>query len=822
MPTRFSLPHIDISPFITSQEYQGAGSGGSNGIRDRVAHGQRLQQELAAALALADALRSADDRLEVPTGTYVEVGLRPGAKADTLDSKSNKIRSGAVNLAESNERIVAVFVPDAARASLSNILNAYLTGELTKGGNPPNQGKVEAIEAFRAARLETFWTDAPTALPAEPHLNIWWGIWCWRGAENEVLGICQRLDLRVAEEDRWLFFPETVVLPVFADRRSIELMLFGTSGIAELRRGSDSPAFFVDEVRGEQLPWVEDMAERVTWPASDAPAVCLFDTGVNRGHALIEPALAAVDMHAVNAFWGVDDHSGEGHGTSMAGLALHGDLTPALSDSSVRRPMHRLESAKILPPRGFDVNDPRNYGPITQAAIARAEISAPERARVFCLAITNDDVSGARPSAWSAALDQAAAGTMIGDDKSAPKRLLVVSAGNIKPEVDFRRIRLQDEFPAEDPAQAWNVLTVGGYTDLIDVQEADYRDWTPLVSAGEVSPHSRTSVTYPRNAPFKPEIVMEAGNRGVNPARTEVLTFPSLSLCSTGSNTTREPIVAFQATSAATAQAARLATRIAADHPEFWPETIRGLIVHSAEWTPPMMVAIKACFGKEARYECIRRFGYGVPNYERATASAKHHLAMFAQAAIQPFKLQGERKFNECHYYDLPFPRRMLEELENAEVQLKVTLSYFIDPNPGMSANIDPQRYQSHGLRFDLRRRFESHKTFKQRVNASEREHPRVGPAIIPDDERWVLGAKSVSAGSLHCDVWTGPAIELVGRDTLCIKPVGGWCRDRSTPEFCNANRRYALIVTLKCDDAEIDIYTPIRTHIDLPTSITI
>jgi hypothetical protein len=38
-------------------------------------------------------------------------------------------------------------------------------------------------------------------------------------------------------------------------------------------------------------------------------------------------------------------------------------------------------------------------------------------------------------------------------------------------------------------------------------------------------------------------------------------------------------------------------------------------------------------------------------------------------------------------------------------VEMKVTLSYFIDPNPGLSANLDAQRYQSHGLRFDHQRR---------------------------------------------------------------------------------------------------------------------
>jgi hypothetical protein len=69
---------------------------------------------------------------------------------------------------------------------------------------------------------------------------------------------------------------------------------------------------------------------------------------------------------------------------------------------------------------------------------------------------------------------------------------------------------------------------------------------------------------------------MEAGNRAVNPNKTEVLTINSLSLLSTGRDVARDPLVAFEATSAAAAQAGRLAARLMAAHPEFWPETIRG------------------------------------------------------------------------------------------------------------------------------------------------------------------------------------------------------------------------------------------------------
>jgi hypothetical protein len=164
----------------------------------------------------------------------------------------------------------------------------------------------------------------------------------------------------------------------------------------------------------------------------------------------------------------------------------------------------------------------------------------------------------------------------------------------------------------------------------------------------------------------------------------------------------------------------------------------------------------------------------------------------------------------ECHYYNLPIPGDMLEQLENEPVELKVTLSYFIDPNPGLSANVDSQRYQSHGLRFDHQRPRETLTQFKNRVNASEREEPRRRGSAAPADARWVLGQDSIAAGSLHCEIWRGPAIELLGRNMLCVKPVNGWWRNRASTEVCNQQTRYALIVSLKTRNLELDIHTPI------------
>src|SRR5205823_5846662 len=101
------------------------------------------------------------------------------------------------------------------------------------------------------------------------------------------------------------------------------------------------------------------------------------------------------------------DHAG--HGTLMAGVSAYGDLEDALQSASRVILSHRLNSVKILPPRGE--NDPDMYGAITQQAISKAEISAPNRKHIFCCAVTSSliDHKG-RPTSWSSAIDAITSG----------------------------------------------------------------------------------------------------------------------------------------------------------------------------------------------------------------------------------------------------------------------------------------------------------------------------------------------------------------------------------------------------------------------------
>lgn len=821
--TKFNKPHIDISQRVLRRSYQAPrrNMGGGSAPRIREEHGTRILAEMRAAFIDAETERPLDTRIEAPSGVFLEIELKKGTNPEkVLDRKLDDIRTGASKKIDEDKTRVVLFVPDESRGVIESILNDYTNGPLTAKNKPQQQSRVEPIETVRRARLETFWTDELSALPQSATDEIWWEVWCFKGLEEKVQEAAMLLDCLVSENNYWLQFPETSVIQIKTQRVTIELLLFATSGIAELRRASATPVFFLDSDTEVQIQWTENLAERTLWPNGNVAAVCLLDTGVNRAHMLIEPALATNDLLTIDRNWGVSDDSG--HGTSMAGLALFGDLTPRLEDDTEIELTHRLESVKIVPPFGFPANDPSSYGSITQSATSIAEINDINRSRVFCLSVTNDNVSGSRATTWSSAIDQAAVGGMLGDEDNAPSRLYIISAGNIPCEIDATKIITNEDAPIEDPAQAWNALTIGGFTNKTIIDDENYEDWNALADAGDISPFSRTSVTWPQGrSPFKPEVVFEAGNRAINPSETEVLNLESLALLTTSEDVNNDPLTSFSATSAAAAQAARMAAMLLTAYPDSWPETIRALIVHSAQWTPKMIDQLSDAGGMTASYHLLRKFGYGVPSFDRAVASAENHLALVAQNEITPFSVvSGQKKFGDCHFYKLPLPKEILEGLGEQDITLKVTLSYFVEPNPGRFASIDAQRYQSYGLRFDLKRRLESEKDFIERLNALERENPLGSGPSGGDNSGWRFGPNSISSGSLHCDEWTGPAIQLAARDVIGIKPVSGWWRD----SVVNSKRtgRYALVLTISTPEQEIDLHTPIQNIVENELGIEI
>ncbi len=827
----YDRPHINIAPFLTPASFTAhQPTGGRTFARNRAQHGARLSNGLFASFDAAEQRRPSGDEhppgIQPGEGAFVTIELDPAAREIDIEKPGRGIRQSAVG-EDQNRKTMVIHVEDqSARDYLAERVERYHTGQLTDAGNPPLAPEMEPIQDFTPTRLVDLWREDPAALPEAGHLEAWGGLWCWDVFVDDVTEVAAALGMQVAPVDRWSKFPDVQIVPVYATREQIQAMLdIGRPGLAEIGFATDDPAILVDLSGVEQDGLVDDLAGRIQWPGTDVPAVCLLDTGVNRGHSLIEPALAAEDVQTLVTDWQGDDHyGGPGHGTPMAGLALHGDLTGPLADQSTPVLRHRLESVKFLSPLPRRDDDLANYGAITQAAVALAEERQPNRRRTICSATTNLHRRGDRPTRWSAAIDGIAAGVDAATGEEPPRRLFVQAIGNIGHDNDWSVIEDATQHPGEDPAQAWNALTIGGVTFKNTIGPRDQGSWHPCAQVGDLSPYSRTSCDWPDSTtPVKPELIFEAGNRASSALKDQVSdAMPSLSLVSTGKGGAGDALVPFHATSAATAQAARMAAQISSEHPEFWPETVRALMVHSARWTNPMKEEVDGAGGKTGRSALRRKFGYGQPDLPRALASASDDLALFSQAYIQPYDRPGISRrdasrrvgpisYGNAHYYDLPWPIRVLEQLENCPVRLKITLSYFVEPYPLKGSMLDPARYRSFGLRFDLKRRRDTVGEFQRRFNSEMGSRVAGGE----DDPNWDFGPKSVSAGSLHCDTWTGTAIELASRDQLAIYPVMGWWRDRPSQDRFLDKARYALIVTLEAPEAGIDLQAHVSATAD-------
>ena len=179
----------------------------------------------------------------------------------------------------------------------------------------------------------------------------------------------------------------------------------------------------------------------------------------------------------------------------------------------------------------------------------------------------------------------------------------------------------------------------------------------------------------------------------------------------------------------------------------------------------------------------LKRYGFGVPDAGRALWSARNAATLVVQDVIYPFADGG---MGEMNLHRLPWPTEVLRSLGELPVTLRVTLSYFVEPNPARRGSRDRYDYASHGLRFAVLPPRQDVTTFRKRLNKraldeGEKKRPKGASA----SEGWFHGTGTRTRGSVQSDTWPGMAAELADRDTIAVFPVSGWWmkqpkRDRS------------------------------------------
>ncbi|MBV9067537.1 MAG: S8 family peptidase [Acidobacteria bacterium] len=764
--------------------------------------------ELREAMRLADEHQRSAVAISVGAkeGVHLLFEVEPGFEENITSLEHRKAGIEIVATQRTAEAVrVTVYVPAGKLHIFERKLRAYADSFAdTLSGNPANSRLISIISEIRLAVLADLWTD-DAALPADG-LSARFEVWT-RAAATTTAFIERAKIIGLSVSEKFLVFPDRHVFLVTGTIAQLAASVDVLDEIAELRRAKDAPLFYA-ELRGpDAREWSIDLLGRVI-TVDDPASVCLLDSGVTHAHPLLSPFIDPEAVLAARPEWRIDDT--EGHGTMMAGLALFGDLSEVFRGNGPVVVESVLESVKIYPGAGGVQRD--LHGVITRDAVSLVEIVAPERRRVFALTVTAPVMGDrGRPTSWSAEIDRLACAVDGG-----PKRLFIVSAGNnwSREAWSSHPSHLSTE-EIHDPAQAWNAITVGAFTEKWEIDEEFFDEWHAVARPGDLSPLTSTSCAWSTTWPLKPDVVFEGGNAATDAIGSQSDTIDSLALLTTHSRPEERLFRTTGETSAACALGARFGGTLETEYPHLRPETIRALLVHSASWTNVMRETYGGT-SRTATERLIRHCGFGVPSIERARWSASNQVTLLAESTIQPFA-QGRSgiSLNEMHLHRLPWPSELLRDLGDSEVELRVTLSYFVEPNPARRGWARRHRYASHGLRFEMQMPEELLDGFRSRVNLIAREEDESQVLMTSaDDPKWDLGPRLRTKGSLHSDRWRGPAAQLADREHIAVFPVGGWWKEKPHLKRGNDSVDYSLVVSISASELEVDLYTPIATMI--------
>lgn len=829
--------HLKVEGYKTDYEYEPVNTGRGPVIRnqDRGGHGSKIKGDLETIQDEFQVIKETElpEDFHKDNVIYVEFFSETGVEPifDKLDSDARQPGYKIVNVKKQTDPVneknyyykVVVALEERGLNQFIQKINSYLN-ENTEYGEPKNKALFNNLNAIKKATIEAFWSEHEGQYPfPEMDKEVWWEVWFRRkdtndeeleDARSKTINQLEAIEAKVGNQE--LKFPEHYIWLVKATPRQLADSLMFLDNLAELRKPRETADFFDNLTVFEREEFINEFQERIeNHVTENSIAICLLDSGVNRGHPLLSQFLPTSNMHSYNEDWGEGDGwpGTGGHVTGMAGLALYDNLVHAFESTDQVRIYHQLESVKII--NRNDPNDPELYGYVTQESANRPKIDYPERTRIYCMAVTDKDQSySGRPSSWSSSVDAFTFDDTLNEDK----QLFIVSGGNVvlNNAEEFKGKNLVES--VHDPGQAFNSLTIGAYTELYHVDQNGNPGEAPLAEKGGMGPSNTTSFNWEESWPIKPDIVMEGGNLTQN-----LIELPSLSLLTTSKEFRTTYFQTFKDTSAATALASRFAAKLWQQYPELWPETIRGLMVHSADWTPQMtrnqnLTNITA----EQTRAMLRSYGFGVPNYDDALYSASNSLTLIAEETIQPYQAGlNNIKYNEINFFELPWPVQVLkDQLTDTDVTLKITLSYFIEPNPGNRRYAIKYNYQSHGLNFNLKKAEEDFDEFYKRVSKTAREKDEQGKVIekgFSGEKNWALGQNQRDKGSIHKDLLTTSGADLSTRNMIAIYPTTGWYKSRSKLNRYEDHVRYSLIVTIETEEENVDIYTPVVQEIGIP-----
>ncbi len=560
------------------------------------------------------------------------------------------------------------------------------------------------------------------------------------------------------------------------------------------------PDQFSEMLNQEELPDSNTSNFKLEPPDSNAPKICIIDSGIQEMHSLLK---VAIDSY--NSTSWVPGETGKtsdyvkngGHGTRVAGALLYPKRIPR---SGNEKAICWLQNARVL--------DADCYLPVQVFPPQLLEDIVEFYHDLKLTRIFNHSITGQAPcltrymSAWASTIDNLTWQKDI---------LVIVAAGNLPrvpyPKKPVTRLsirehlsanRLYPDYLLEDscrianPAQSFQALTVGSIA-------SNFYNLPPYSSIAQKDQPSAFSCSgLGIWNTIKPEVVEYGGDlvkdEGTPPNITSLKDVcPEL----VRSTLYGGPAVAADniGTSFAAPKVSYIAACLAAELPNESCLLYRALIVQSARW-PEWAMADKV-----NKLHVLRQIGYGLPNVDCALGNSPNRITLMTT---------GERRIvaKQAHVYQVKLPDQLRSQGESLEILLEVTLSYKAQPR---RTRRDRRKYLSTWLDWDCSKKGEDPKRFLERIL---KEYDAPEDAEKGDKGfQWTLGKRSKnhgkiegvsrSAGTLQKDWTVVNSFELTEAFSIAVVGHEGWNND---PE---ASVPYSLVVSFEAIQANIPIYTP-------------
>ena len=541
---------------------------------------------------------------------------------------------------------------------------------------------------------------------------------------------------------------------------------------------------------------------KIIAPPSDAPTVCVIDSGIQEAHLYLEPAIRGSDSKCFlidkSESDVVDQVRPGGHGTRVAGALLFGESIPGHGDIELES---WIQNARVL--------DENSKLPLEMlpAAVIRSVVShfnrGPSPTRLFNHSV-NTNVSSRRRhmSSWAAEIDRLSHERDI---------LIIQSAGNIRQSSPSpnpgvaEHLAVGRAYPnylsescsrIANPGQSFQALTVGsvGYDEV----EAD--GWRSISrEAEQPSAFSRSGFGIWGN--IKPDVVEFGGDYLIDSSSTVSTpmvgqsAYPEL----VRSTLYGGPAVAQDdvGTSYSTPKVARIASRLAVALPDETCLLYRALIVQSAQWP-----AWTNSLDQSEKVDVLKRIGYGIPSVSRASEPSEHRVT-FTTSGVRSIGVK------QSHVYQIPLPEELRRPGDEYDIRIDVTLSYSASPR---RTRRTARGYLAVWLDWIASRIGESANDFSDRSlhtdgdpnNDSNRQFQWT---LHPSTQHGLPGVRR-SVGTVQKDWAEIKSYQLPESLSIAVRGHQGWSRDP------DETASYALAVTFEIIGKEIPIYEPLRNSV--------